>query len=187
MRALEQTQPGPFRLLVRHADAGVRAEWKGADDWRVLSPLGRAQAEEVAARVGHVPILRVLSSPALRCRQTVVPLTRNLVLEVESRSELAIDADPHQLIRFLRDPETEAAVLCTHRETLERLFAQLVQGRMVVPGGAPTMEMAAAWLLLGNLGDITGELRYLPARPRRHVAPFTQADLVGRVHADTAP
>jgi phosphohistidine phosphatase SixA len=165
MRARGSADTTPVRLLLRHADAGVRAEWTGADDWRGLSPLGRVQAEEVAARLGSLPLLRVLSSPSLRCRQTVVPLARDLALDVEPRRELAADADPGRLLRFLRDPETEAAVLCTHRETLETLFRHLALGHTVVPASSPPMEKAAAWLLRGVVGDRSGvQLRYLPAR-----------------------
>ena len=109
MRVREPADAGPLRLLLRHADAGIRGESKGADEWRALSPLGWVQAEEVAARVGDLPILCIMSSPSLRCRQTVVPLARRLALDIEPCSELAVDADPGQLVRFLRDPQTEAA------------------------------------------------------------------------------
>jgi phosphohistidine phosphatase SixA len=153
-------------LLLRHADAGVRADWAGIDDeWRGLSPLGWEQAEEVAARLGGLPLRRVLSSPSLRCRQTVVPLARGLVLDVEPQPELAINADPDRLLSLLRDPETASAVLCTHRETLEALFRNLALGHTVVPAAGPPMEKAAAWLLRGVVGDWSGvRLRYLPAR-----------------------
>jgi phosphohistidine phosphatase SixA len=39
----------PFRVLIRHADAGSRAAWVGHDEWRGLTELGCAQAEESAA------------------------------------------------------------------------------------------------------------------------------------------
>jgi phosphohistidine phosphatase SixA len=152
-------------LLLRHADAGVRAEWRGSDEWRGLSPLGWEQAEEVAARLGGLPLRRVLSSPSLRCRQTVVPLARGLLVDVEPEPELAVGADPERLLRLLQDPETEWAVLCTHRETLEALFATLALAHPVTPAGSLPMEKAAAWLLRGAIGDRGGvELRWLPAQ-----------------------
>lgn len=154
----------PVRVLLRHADAGVRAEWVGADDWRGLSPLGWLQAEEVAARLGGLPLLRILSSPSLRCRQTVVPLARGLAVDVEPHRELAADADAGGLARFLQDPATQSAVLCTHREPLEALFTQLARGRSLIPPGGPPMDMAAAWLVRGVIGARSGvEVRYLPA------------------------
>jgi phosphohistidine phosphatase SixA len=187
MRVREPADVKPLRLLLRHADAGIRGESKGADEWRALSPLGWVQAEEVAARVGDLPILRIMSSPSLRCRQTVVPLARRLALDIEPCSELAVDADPGQLVRFLQDPQTEAAVLCTHRETLETLFTQLALGRTVVPEHDSTMEMAATWLLRGAVGDSSGvHLQYLPAQRSGPGAavPSPRADRCSTAHRD---
>jgi phosphohistidine phosphatase SixA len=165
MRARRSADTVPVRWLLRHADAGVRADWHGNDEWRGLSPLGWDQAEEVAARLDGLPVHRVLSSPSLRCRQTVVPLARGLEVDVEPERGLAVDADPDGFLSLLRDPETASAVLCTHRETLEGLFRILAQGRTVVPASAPPMETAAAWLLRGVVGDPSGvQLRYLPAQ-----------------------
>jgi phosphohistidine phosphatase SixA len=165
MRARKSADTAPVRVLLRHADAGIRAEWLGNDEWRGLSPLGWDQAEDVAVRLGGVPLVRILSSPSLRCRQTVLPLARGLTLDIEAERELAVDAKPDRLLRLLRDPETESAVLCTHRETLQALFTHLALGRIVVPASGPPMEMAAAWLLRGDVGEPSAvQLRYVPAR-----------------------
>ena len=153
-----------MRVLLRHADAGVRTEPGAADEWRGLTELGHAQAEEVAGRLRSVSLLRVLSSPSLRCRQTVVPLARTLGVDVEPRRELAVDAGRRGLAWFVSDPETEATVLCTHRETLEKLFADLALSGITVPASGPPMEKAAAWLVLGAIDDRRGlRLHYLPA------------------------
>src|SRR5215207_5524854 len=72
-----------FRVLVRHAHAGLRSEWRGSDEWRGLTDLGHAQARSVAGMLRELPTLHVLSSPSLRCRQTVVPLALAQNLDVE--------------------------------------------------------------------------------------------------------
>ncbi len=154
----------PMRLLVRHADAGDRRTWSGPDEWRGLSGRGRVQAERLLVRLGGLPILRVLTSPSLRCRQTVVPLARELFLEVEPCRLLAPEADPARLARFLRDPDTCNAVLCTHRETLLGLFTlYAAEGVRFIDGIAP-MQMAASWAMYG--GEHTPpRLRYMRPRP----------------------
>jgi phosphohistidine phosphatase SixA len=162
----------PLRLLVRHADAGERSEWIGPDDWRPLSPLGWAQAAELPARVDGTGFLRILSSPSLRCRQTVVPLARHLGLDVEPCRELGAGADPLELIRFLQDPETDTAVLCTHRETLQLFLATLGAAGTVVPDVVGPMPKAAAWWLQGPLGSGTpAQLRLLPSPSSEQAAP----------------
>ncbi len=135
----------PMRVLVRDADAGDRREWTGPDELRALSPLGRAQAEELADNLGGLPILRVLTSPALRCRQTVLPLARELSLAVEPCQLLRIDADPLQLARFLTEDASQNAVLCTHRATLLALFARFATIGSRLIEGVAGMPMAGVW------------------------------------------
>ncbi len=59
------------RLLVRHADAGSKQEWIGPDADRPLSTVGWRQAKGLVGLLGDFPAARLLTSPALRCRQTV--------------------------------------------------------------------------------------------------------------------
>ena len=151
-------RPEPMRILVRHADAGGHRR-PTADDRRPLTPFGRAQARRLTALLGGLPILRVLSSPSVRCRQTVVPLAREVGVDVEPRVELALDAEPVNLLRLLRDPGTENAVLCAHRETITAVLALGVgPGRRV--DGVADMAPAAAWACYGD-PDRPALLRYL--------------------------
>ena len=142
----------PTRVLVRHADAGRREAWAGDDGLRELTRIGHKQADDLAVRIGGMPILRVLSSPALRCQQTVTPLANELSIRVELCSLLGPDADPDRLLRFLQAAETENAVVCTHRETLIGLFDRLMPGGPAEVAGAAPMAMAAAWILQGGAG-----------------------------------
>jgi 8-oxo-(d)GTP phosphatase len=61
-------------VVLRHAKALSRSEWSRPDPERPLTDKGHEHAE----RIGHVlltayPVLRVVTSPWLRCAQTVVP------------------------------------------------------------------------------------------------------------------
>jgi phosphohistidine phosphatase SixA len=153
----------PFRVLVRHADAGLRSTWSGPDEWRGLTDLGHAQAAAVAAKLRDLPILRILSSPSLRCRQTAVPIARELSLEVEPCWQLKSDVHLRHLLRLLGDCRTDSAVLCTHRETLQLLLADLAQlGAVTGDETAGPMAMAAVWILSGTLDDTASvRLEYL--------------------------
>ena len=76
-------------LLVRHAHAGRRSAHEGDDRLRPLSKRGVAQA------IALVPVLsgyrpqRILSSPSVRCRETVRPTADSLSVPVEALEELA--------------------------------------------------------------------------------------------------
>lgn len=106
---------GPVTLvLVRHGAAGSRSTWEGDDRLRPLDDRGREQAARLPHRLEGIPIRRIVSSPYLRCVQTVEPLARALGLEVEEAPELgeerqALDGPPF-LTRLLGDN----AVVCVH-------------------------------------------------------------------------
>ena len=152
----------PVRVLLRHADAGLKSEWCGPDEWRGLTELGHEQASAVVAMVGDLPIQRILSSPSLRCRQTVVPLARARELDVEPCWQLDRDAEPADVLALLADPDTSAAVICTHRETLQAVFRHLTWLPDAIAQASDPMEKAAAWILYGTVGSAQpGRLEYL--------------------------
>ena len=76
-------------LLVRHASAGDRDEWEGDDSLRPLDERGLRQADELVELLAQYEVKQVVSSPALRCIQTVEPFARSLGLELEIRGELS--------------------------------------------------------------------------------------------------
>ncbi|WP_031069203.1 histidine phosphatase family protein [Streptomyces sp. NRRL WC-3742] len=82
----------PTLLLVRHGrstanTAGVLAGWTPGVD---LDDTGRAQASALAGRLAGIPLVRAVSSPLERCRQTLDPL-------VAARPELGRPAADERL------------------------------------------------------------------------------------------
>jgi phosphohistidine phosphatase SixA len=110
-------------LLVRHARAGTRGTY--ADDTaRPLDEKGAKQAKRLAKLLVDRPIRRILSSPYVRCVQTVEPLAERLKLEIELREELAEGAPAPavlDLMRSLSDLDGDA-VLCTHGDVIAELI-----------------------------------------------------------------
>jgi phosphohistidine phosphatase SixA len=151
----------PMRLLVGPADAGHRRDSPGLDEWRGLTDIGRWQAEQLVDQVSCLPILRILTSPSLRCRQTVMPLARSLSLDVEPCYPLRAGADPAALAQFIQQPETRNAVLCTHRDVLLGLFTRYAaQGHRLIEGIA-RLEMASPWAVYGGEDDSPPQVRWL--------------------------
>ena len=142
----------PVRVLVRHADAGLRSEWRGSDEWRGLTDAGHGQARAVVRMIEDLPVERILSSPSLRCRQTVVPLALARVLDVEPCWQLGACVRVDDLIALLADQATASAVVCTHRETLQRLFEHLASAYQMVAEAGEPMEKGAVWILRGAVG-----------------------------------
>jgi 8-oxo-dGTP diphosphatase len=101
-------------VLVRHASAGDRREWAGDDRLRPLDGKGRRQAGRLPEVLAGVTVRRIVSSPYVRCVQTVEPLASALGLGVEPAPELGEErqhADgPALLAALLADD----AVACVH-------------------------------------------------------------------------
>jgi len=77
---------GTSIAVIRHAEAGDRDRWSAPDDLRPLTKGGRLQAQRIAERFGDEPLVQVMSSPFVRCVQTVSPLADALGLPVLLRA-----------------------------------------------------------------------------------------------------
>ncbi len=113
-------------LLIRHAKAGERDEWAGPDDLRPLTVKGEAQAEALITALAGFEIIRVLSSPYMRCSQTVAPLAAAHGLAVEPSDDLAEGAGRAgvALAQALLAKEGDT-VLCTHGDIMEAVLDSL--------------------------------------------------------------
>ena len=101
-------------LLVRHAWAGHADRWDGNDELRPLDDRGREQAQALVALLEPYEVERIVSSPATRCVDTVVPLAAARGLDVEERDELGVDRmdlDGPGLVRSLAGAPV---VVCGH-------------------------------------------------------------------------
>jgi 8-oxo-dGTP diphosphatase len=150
----------PMPYLVRHAHAGDKRAWAGPDSSRPLSGPGRREANGLLIQLRDYPITRILSSPALRCLQTVEPLAQRRALPVEGTDVLGVDADPDGLVGLLEDPAAGEAVLCSHGELIGAVLERLV-GRGLVEDGDLVWPKGSTWVLEVEGGRVR-HTRYLP-------------------------
>jgi 8-oxo-dGTP pyrophosphatase MutT (NUDIX family) len=108
-------------LLVRHGTAGNRKDWEGDDRLRPLDEKGRRQAEALADSLIHYPVKHVLSSPYLRCTQTVKPLAKWLGLPVLEVEQLAEGASIEEVEGLIDGLDGGLAVLCSHGDVVEQI------------------------------------------------------------------
>jgi 8-oxo-dGTP diphosphatase len=91
-------------LLIRHASAGDRDLWTGDDRIRPLDERGRKQADGLVELAADYELERILSSPAVRCVQTVEPLANARRLSIEESpalSEELMNTDGLELVHSL--------------------------------------------------------------------------------------
>jgi broad specificity phosphatase PhoE len=127
-------------LFVRHAAAGDRDDWDGDDFHRPLDARGRREAAELVRLLRPFGLRRVVSSPYVRCVQTVEPLAAALGLQLEQDDRLA-EGQGAAAADLLRE---DGVVCCSHGDVAEALV-----GRTLKKGAAVVLED----------GEVLGEIR----------------------------
>ena len=142
-------------LLVRHATAGERSAWSGDDRLRPLDDQGRRQAEALVEQLSDFAISRVVSSPYVRCVQSVEPLARALGLAVEESEKLA-EGHGDETISLIDEMRGTTAVLCTHGDVIPVVLDAVLPGE-----DHQTSKKGSTWVL--EVGAPSGAVgRYLP-------------------------
>jgi 8-oxo-dGTP diphosphatase len=137
-------------FLVRHARAGDRDRWTGDDRLRPIDGRGRRQADALVAPLAGYPVRRLVSSPYLRCVQTLEPLAARLSLPVEHAPALAEGESAQAALDLIERLGPGPVVLCTHGDVMEAL----------VGDGVPKKK-GATWLLARDGGAVR-QVRYWP-------------------------
>jgi 8-oxo-dGTP diphosphatase len=137
-------------LLVRHASAGERDEWEGEDRLRPLDKKGRRQAKALAETLADLRATRLLSSPYVRCVQTLEAAAARLGLPVEEREELAEGASAAEVESLLEELRGSVPALSTHGDVIEELLGPQLR-----------CKKGAVWVLEEDGRDVRVD-RYLP-------------------------
>jgi 8-oxo-dGTP diphosphatase len=151
-------------LLVRHGHAGTKRQWHGDDDGlRRLDEQGLAQAAALVPLLEPFMPARILSSPFLRCVESVTPLGDALRIPIERSPSLVPEAGiaATLLARDVSIGGPGAIVLCTHGETIHVMQGQLAPDGLPDFGPAALREKGSVWVLERTDGRFTGA-RYLP-------------------------
>ncbi len=117
--------------LVRHAHAVGRGSWAREDHLRPLDAAGLDRATGIAPVLAAYGIRRLVSSPSLRCTDTLRPYAAQLGGAVRTKdglSEEGYTAEPARAVRHLeRLVERGApAALCSHGPVLPALLTALL-------------------------------------------------------------
>jgi phosphohistidine phosphatase SixA len=137
---------GDVLVLMRHADAGKKRRWTGDDALRPLSLLGRQQAVGLLDAMRDLDVRRIISSPLVRCQQTVEPLAHVLRLTVALSANLRPDATLQDLDAELLQAG-DGTVLCTHREGLTRVSRHWQTSGEVDMPGRLRWDKGGSWLI----------------------------------------
>jgi 8-oxo-dGTP diphosphatase len=134
--------------LVRHAKAGERRLWEANDIDRPLSKKGWKQSEAVGKRLEELDPTNLLSSPYVRCIQTLEPLARRLKHSITIETRLTEEEPVEPVLELLREA-TDRAVLCSHGDIIPATIQALRAGGTEIRTPVDWRK-ASVWVLKRN-------------------------------------
>lgn len=146
-------------FVIRHGKAGEREEWNGDDDLRPVTKGGRRQAAALTEALADRGITKIVSSPAVRCRQSVEPLAERLRLPVDLSEAIAEGAPLDETLALVDKVAEETTLLCTHGDVVGNLLRH--SQRHGVEIGEGRMEKASTWIFELEAGAII-DAQYVP-------------------------
>jgi 8-oxo-dGTP diphosphatase len=146
-------------FLVRHADAGDREPWTAPDAERPLSDKGWRQARGLARVLADASFERIMSSPYLRCVQTVEPLAKARGIDIELDDRLAEGSPWREALKLITDAEV-AAVMCSQGDVIAAIVDDLARQGLIAVREA-RWQKGSTWKLKVRKGEIV-KATYLP-------------------------
>lgn len=148
--------------LVRHAEAGEPARWSRADRERSLTEQGRRQSEALVDRLRGTPLAHLISSPFLRCIQTLEPLSAARGLDIETRDELAEGAPKAYVEKILLEAASDGpTVLSVHGDGMRFLLRELFDRDVPIKREPRDDAKGSMWVLGVREGAIVSA-RFMP-------------------------
>lgn len=147
--------------LVRHAKAASRSRWTEPDHLRPLSKPGRRQAEALVELFADQPFSRLVSSPHVRCVQTLEPLAAARAMSVELADELAEGAVISGALELMLSVAADGpAAFSTHGDVMMYAVEELLAAGIPLDGSLE-FKKGATWIL-DVRGGAFSRARYLP-------------------------
>jgi len=163
--------------VVRHAEAGTRSD-RPDDHLRPLSACGRIQARWLAGLLEFVQLGEVLSSPYVRCVETVEPLAARHDRRLTVADALAEGAPIEPLLKLLEHLPTHS-VVCTHGDMLHGIV-DAIESADLADREIGCFDKGVVWVLART----DGGLSVVDVIPPHTV---TELALVGGPRVSTVP
>ena len=154
-------------ILIRHASAGNKSEWRESDMSRPLDGRGASDSLAVADLMRCFGAGRVVSAPAERCVATVRPYAESIggVVEIEAAFDVGASSSGGSdaavaMARLAAD--SRPVVVCGHRENMPALLAAACAALGADPPAGRPLRKAEFAVLHRSDGQLAALERYHP-------------------------
>lgn len=118
-------------IALRHAKAANPFDWEGADADRTLTSRGAKEAALIAPGIAAFGPERIMSSDAVRCMQTVEPLSRLLGVTPKPTALISQESPEHPRAEIERRVgkavrKRRGMVLCSHAPVIPEIVTAVV-------------------------------------------------------------
>ncbi|MBE1531936.1 NUDIX hydrolase [Actinomadura algeriensis] len=149
-------------VILRHAAAHAKEDWRDADELRPLDAAGRADAARLSPLLSSFGPVRLVSSATARCVETVLPHARRTRADVTTDGAFTVgDTAPGRAVERLLELVADGVptVVCTHGEVVEELVTGLCRELGEKVPDDPCLRKGEFWV-----GHVAGEA--MPALER---------------------
>ncbi len=117
-------------IILRHAKATLRSDWKGEEAKRPLLPEGVAQAKRLVNLLAAYGPKELVTSPWKRCHDTIEPYakkTKRTLVERGQLTELSSKRRPLSTKKVVASllGDSNSGLICTHRPALPNVLEPL--------------------------------------------------------------
>jgi 8-oxo-dGTP diphosphatase len=146
LRGPRETAP---LVILRHACAGEKLDWRGADELRPLDATGRTEALALADLLHAYGPFRLVSSTTARCVETVLPYARRTRETVVTDPAFTVgDTSPARAIERILSLAADGVptLVCTHGEVVSELVAGLCKDKGEKVPDDPSLRKGEFWV-----------------------------------------
>ncbi|MEU8801241.1 NUDIX domain-containing protein [Spirillospora sp. NPDC048819] len=135
-------------IILRHASAGEKRDWRDADELRPLDAAGRAEAAVLADLLHAYGPARLISSATARCLETVLPYARRTGASIVTDAAFTVgDTGPgtatDRLLSLVADGVP--TIVCTHGEIVSELVTGLCRETGEKVPDDPSLRKSEFW------------------------------------------
>lgn len=115
-------------IILRHAKATLRSDWKGEEAKRPLLSEGKKQAKALVPLIAAYGPKRLITSPWVRCHDTIAPYAetrKQKLIERHQLTELGNKKRPARTQDVVKDllGTSKSGLICSHRPALPSILA----------------------------------------------------------------
>ena len=118
-------------IITRHGKATAHDQWDGLDSLRPLVAQGMQQARDIAGGLAAFGPDAIMSSPAIRCLQTIAPLSYKLGMEIRESGKISQDkwtSEGDRVVDFVsaRLRKAVPVVMCSHGPVIPQIVSEII-------------------------------------------------------------